>query len=192
MALRALMYIRAKSPAGNTGDGKRQHPRDKTSGDAMWRSPEGQTGRGVTKASDMFSFGFVGNALKSASRTAELAREESPNLRFEHWGQDLGPAMQDMVFGMVKLGPTARMTMDQVMTHTYWQGATEKATGLALNKPHGSATTCEGPGLNGPPALAVYLWRASGAAVPSSVQLDGQLETMTPRLCLQNHVSAAP
>jgi len=28
-------------------------------GNAMWRSPEGQTGRGVTKASDMFSFGLV-------------------------------------------------------------------------------------------------------------------------------------
>ena len=28
-------------------------------GNAMWRSPEGQTGRGVTKASDMYSFGLV-------------------------------------------------------------------------------------------------------------------------------------
>lgn len=28
-------------------------------GNAMWRSPEGQTGMGVTKASDMFSFGLV-------------------------------------------------------------------------------------------------------------------------------------
>lgn len=28
-------------------------------GNAMWRSPEGQTGRGVTKASDIFSFGLV-------------------------------------------------------------------------------------------------------------------------------------
>ncbi|KAI1756106.1 kinase-like domain-containing protein [Xylaria castorea] len=28
-------------------------------GNAMWRSPEGQTGTGVTKASDMFSFGLV-------------------------------------------------------------------------------------------------------------------------------------
>jgi len=30
-------------------------------GNAMWRSPEGQTGRGVTKASDIFSFGLVVN-----------------------------------------------------------------------------------------------------------------------------------
>ncbi|KAJ8124462.1 hypothetical protein O1611_g9178 [Lasiodiplodia mahajangana] len=28
-------------------------------GNCMWRSPERQTGRGVTKASDMFSFGLV-------------------------------------------------------------------------------------------------------------------------------------
>lgn len=28
-------------------------------GNAMWRSPEGQTGRGVTNASDIFSFGLV-------------------------------------------------------------------------------------------------------------------------------------
>lgn len=28
-------------------------------GHAMWRSPEGQTGRGVTKASDIFSFALV-------------------------------------------------------------------------------------------------------------------------------------
>ena len=30
-------------------------------GNAMWRSPEGQTGKGVTKASDVFSFGLVVN-----------------------------------------------------------------------------------------------------------------------------------
>jgi serine/threonine protein kinase len=28
-------------------------------GNVMWRSPEAQTGRGVTKASDVFSFGLV-------------------------------------------------------------------------------------------------------------------------------------
>jgi hypothetical protein len=35
-------------------------------GNAMWRSPEGQTGRGVTKASDVFSFGLVVNKLRSS------------------------------------------------------------------------------------------------------------------------------
>lgn len=28
-------------------------------GNTVWRSPEGQTGRGVTKAADIFSFGLV-------------------------------------------------------------------------------------------------------------------------------------
>jgi serine/threonine protein kinase len=28
-------------------------------GNAMWRSPEGQTGKGVTRASDIYSFGLV-------------------------------------------------------------------------------------------------------------------------------------
>jgi hypothetical protein len=28
-------------------------------GNAMWRSPEGQTGRGMSKASDIFSFGLM-------------------------------------------------------------------------------------------------------------------------------------
>ncbi|KAH7078319.1 hypothetical protein FB567DRAFT_132291 [Paraphoma chrysanthemicola] len=28
-------------------------------GNAMWRSPEGQTGRGLSKASDVYSFGLV-------------------------------------------------------------------------------------------------------------------------------------
>lgn len=36
-------------------------------GNAMWRSPEGQTGRGVTKASDIFSFGLVVSQLFSES-----------------------------------------------------------------------------------------------------------------------------
>lgn len=37
-------------------------------GNAMWRSPEGQTGRGVTKASDIFSFGLVVGGLYLNSR----------------------------------------------------------------------------------------------------------------------------
>jgi len=38
-------------------------------GNVMWRSPEGQTGRGVTKASDVFSFGLVVSELCSGART---------------------------------------------------------------------------------------------------------------------------
>jgi serine/threonine protein kinase len=37
-------------------------------GNAMWRSPEGQTGSGVTKASDIFSFGLVVGELCLNSR----------------------------------------------------------------------------------------------------------------------------
>jgi serine/threonine protein kinase len=39
-------------------------------GNAMWRSPEGQTGRGVTKASDIFSFGLVVSVSCSSSKNA--------------------------------------------------------------------------------------------------------------------------
>ena len=37
-------------------------------GNVMWRSPEGQTGRGVTKSSDIFSFGLVVGELRLKSR----------------------------------------------------------------------------------------------------------------------------
>ncbi len=38
-------------------------------GNVMWRSPEGQTARGVTKASDVFSFGLVVSELYASPRT---------------------------------------------------------------------------------------------------------------------------
>ncbi|KAF2501016.1 kinase-like protein [Lophium mytilinum] len=143
-------------------------------GNAMWRSPEGQTGKGVTKASDMFSFGLVCiyalgggellllndyeelvkhgisaeqevltrhfayfgplpegllkhvndedwcNALKGASELAEKAVEDQPEMRFEHWGRELGPEIQTMISGMTNLDPTARTTMEQVLMHQCW------------------------------------------------------------------------
>ncbi|AEO58481.1 kinase-like protein [Thermothelomyces thermophilus ATCC 42464] len=143
-------------------------------GNAMWRSPEAQTGRGVTKASDVFSFGLVciyalgggdfllphnyeelvergispeqeiltrhfayfgpvtegllkqidsevwSRALKAASRTGQLAVEDDPLLRFERWGEGLGPAAVDMISGMTRLDPAARMTMEQVLEHPWW------------------------------------------------------------------------
>ena len=162
----------------------------------MWRSPEGQTGRGVTKASDIFSFGLVvgepcldsiidaifsctvhicswgggefllindyqelvksgiraeqeilirhfsyfgpvsdgllkqvnnedwGNALCGASRLAEEAVKEQPELRFERWGKELGSEAQNMISGMTYPDPTARTTIDQVLTHRWWQEST--------------------------------------------------------------------
>jgi serine/threonine protein kinase len=164
-------------------------------GNVMWRSPEGQTGKGVTKASDMFSFGLVVsrsclssrvltkpcsqciyalgggeflllndydelvrlgikpeqeiitrhfsyfgsvsegllkqvnsedwcNALKGASEMAEVAVKEQPELKFERWGEVLGPETQNMISGMTNPDPTARTTIDQVLAHRWWQEAT--------------------------------------------------------------------
>jgi serine/threonine protein kinase len=164
-------------------------------GNAMWRSPEGQTGRGVTKASDIFSFGLVVsepclnsrihakfcvqciyalgggefllindyqelvksgikpeqeilirhfsyfgpvsdgllkqvnnedwcNALSGASEIAEEAVKEQPELRFERWGKELGSETQNMISGMTNPDPTARTTIDQVLTHRWWQEST--------------------------------------------------------------------
>ncbi|AEO62063.1 hypothetical protein MYCTH_2312992 [Thermothelomyces thermophilus ATCC 42464] len=144
-------------------------------GNVTWRSPEGQTGRGVTKASDIFSFGLVCiyvlggadllllddyqelakhgispeqeilvrhfsyfgpvtegllrqvdsedwcNALKGASEMAEVAVKEQPELRFEWWGKELGPEAQNMISGMTKMDPMARMTIDEVLAHPWWE-----------------------------------------------------------------------
>lgn len=160
-------------------------------GNAMWRSPEGQTGRGMTKASDIFSFGLVVsdpyrssrihakiqnkciyalgggeflllndyqelakrgirpeqevlirhfsyfgpvpegllkqvtsedwcNALRGASKIAEEAVKEQPELRFEQWGSELGPKAQNMISGMTNLDPLARITIEQVLAHEWW------------------------------------------------------------------------
>lgn len=41
-------------------------------GNVMWRSPEGQTGRGVAKASDIFSFGLVVSNNKCTFKSQNL------------------------------------------------------------------------------------------------------------------------
>ncbi|KAL5317871.1 hypothetical protein ACEPPN_014971 [Leptodophora sp. 'Broadleaf-Isolate-01'] len=146
-------------------------------GNFMWRSPEGQIGSGMTKASDIFSYGLVciyalgggdlllledkkvlaelaehgiepyediltrhfayfgpvnegllkqvdsrgHSILKKASATAELAVNNQPELRFEVWGKELGKAALDMISGMTKPDPTARLTIDQVLDCSWWQ-----------------------------------------------------------------------
>jgi len=65
------------------------------------------------------------NALNSASLIAEKVVKEQPELRFEWWGRELGPNAQDMISGMINMDPTARTTIDQVLTHPWWQEATE-------------------------------------------------------------------
>ncbi|KAI0908469.1 kinase-like domain-containing protein [Ustulina deusta] len=145
-------------------------------GNFMWRSPEGQTGSGITKASDIFSYGLVciyalgggdlllledkavlaelaevgitprediltrhftyfglvnegllkqvdgreHSTLKKASEIAERAVKNQPELRFEVWGKELGEAALDMISGMTKPDPTARLTIDQVLGCSWW------------------------------------------------------------------------
>jgi len=57
-------------------------------------------------------------------RLAVEAVQDQPELRFERWGEELGPETQNMISGMTGLDPTARTTIDQVLTHRWWQEAT--------------------------------------------------------------------
>ncbi|RMY90897.1 hypothetical protein D0862_09851 [Hortaea werneckii] len=144
-------------------------------GNVMWRSPEGQTGRGVTKASDIYSFGLVciyalgggdllllnnyqelagrgvtpeqeiltrhfayfgpvpdavfedfgdenwSAALKGAAVIADELVKDDPRLRFERWGEELGPEALRMIAGMVALNPKARLDINQIMAHLFWE-----------------------------------------------------------------------
>jgi hypothetical protein len=51
---------------------------------------------------------------------AEEAVKDQPELRFEHWGMELGSEAQNMISGMTKTDPVARTTIDQVLTHEWW------------------------------------------------------------------------
>jgi hypothetical protein len=52
---------------------------------------------------------------------AEETVEEQPNLRLRVWGEELGERALDILSGMTNLDPSARLTIDQVLTHPYWQ-----------------------------------------------------------------------
>ncbi len=69
------------------------------------------------------SEGWWCSALKGASKIAEKAVAEQPELRFERWGKELEPEAQDMISGMTNPDPTARPTIDQVLAHRWWQEA---------------------------------------------------------------------
>ena len=60
-------------------------------------------------------------ALQLASRMAEAEVKERPMLRLRVWGQELGETAMDMLSGMTNLDPNARLTIDQVLAHPYWQ-----------------------------------------------------------------------
>lgn len=61
------------------------------------------------------------NALKEASRVAELAVSDQPELKFEWWRSSLSLQAQDMLSELTKPDPTARLTIGQVMSHQWWQ-----------------------------------------------------------------------
>ncbi|KAI0198201.1 kinase-like protein [Astrocystis sublimbata] len=146
-------------------------------GNYMWRSPEQQTGSGMTQASDMFSYGLVciytlGGAdfllleserelanlakhgvtpaeailtrhfmyfgpvaenllelvdeskhglLKKASEEAAWTVSRQPGVRFQAWGQGLGEAGMEVISGMTSIDPSARLTINQVLAHSWWQ-----------------------------------------------------------------------
>ncbi|PSR76130.1 kinase-like domain-containing protein [Coniella lustricola] len=87
-------------------------------GNAIWRSPEGQSGKGIAKPSDIFSFGLVciyslgggpilildneiiqglkDNGMpdvlyKSASEITDAEAVDDPDARFERWSRDIAP-----------------------------------------------------------------------------------------------------
>jgi hypothetical protein len=62
--------------------------------------------------------------MKGAVEIAELAVSEQPEMRFEQWGKELGPEAQTMISEITNLDTTARITIDQVLTHRWWQEAT--------------------------------------------------------------------
>lgn len=60
-------------------------------------------------------------AFEGASKMADDAVEKQPLLRFERWGEDLGPEALSMISGMTNLDPEVRLTIDQVLTHPWWE-----------------------------------------------------------------------
>jgi hypothetical protein len=60
-------------------------------------------------------------ALTGSSKTAEEEVKARPEIKFEHWGKDLGAETQDMIAGMTNIDPTARITIEQVLAHPFWQ-----------------------------------------------------------------------
>ncbi|KAI7714674.1 hypothetical protein KC353_g6679 [Hortaea werneckii] len=59
-------------------------------------------------------------ALKGAAEIADELVKDDPRLRFERWGEELGPEALRVIAGMVALNPKARLDINQVMTHPFW------------------------------------------------------------------------
>ncbi|KAI1174875.1 kinase-like domain-containing protein [Nemania sp. FL0916] len=87
-------------------------------GNAMWRSPEGQTGTGVTKASDMFSFGLV----------CIFTLGGGPFLLIENYGElvkhNIRPEQEILTRHFAMFGPVPEGLLKQV-TNENWRRALE-------------------------------------------------------------------
>lgn len=59
--------------------------------------------------------------LKSASQVAEETLQEQSVMSFDVWGHELGTEAQKMIAGMTKIDPRARLTIDHVVAHAWWQ-----------------------------------------------------------------------
>ncbi|KAK3897156.1 kinase-like protein [Staphylotrichum tortipilum] len=61
-------------------------------------------------------------AFKTSSNRADYLVKVVPEMRFEVWGTDVSPEAQDMILGVTKSDPAARLTIGQVLAHPWWQG----------------------------------------------------------------------
>ena len=59
-------------------------------------------------------------ALEGAAKIADEMVKDEPGLRFERWGEELGPEALHMIAGMMALDPKARLGIDQIMAHPFW------------------------------------------------------------------------
>lgn len=56
-----------------------------------------------------------------AARVAEAEVEERPLLRMKVWGEELGETAVELLTGMTSLNPRDRLTIGQVLDHSYWR-----------------------------------------------------------------------
>lgn len=59
-------------------------------------------------------------ALEGAAKIADEMVKDQPRLRFERWGEELGPEALHMIAGMTALDPNARLGIDRSMAHHFW------------------------------------------------------------------------
>lgn len=60
-------------------------------------------------------------ALRGAAAIADDTVKDEPELKFAHWGGELGAQAVDMLLGMTALDPKARLGIEQVLAHPYWE-----------------------------------------------------------------------